>query len=357
MKQTTLYFTQGVSDKIYQANINKVADEGYTVNFAYGRRGSTLKTGTKTASPVDHEKALLLFDKLIKSKKSKGYTEGENGTLYSESEKQDQVSGIHCQLLNFISEVEAHRLCDDDNYCAQAKHDGERRLIERKGQTVYGVNKSGLYIALSSFITDAANSLSSQDFIIDGEDMGDVLVAFDLLRYDGHDIRHLPYKERYSLLKEMIVLSNNDVVRVTETALTSSDKKQLFMKLNDANHEGIVFKCNDAVWSAGRPSSGGNQLKYKFYDECTVIVDKVNDGKRSVSYYIYDKTMKVALGNVTIPPNKLIPQAGAIIEVRYLYAYRNGCLYQPIFLKERTDCDTTDCYITQLKYKAEGIAA
>lgn len=355
--ETTLYFKQGASDKVYKAIIDKVSDEGYNVQFQYGRRGGTMKMGSKTNAPVDYKKALELFNKLIKSKKAKGYTEGEAGTAYSLSEKENQVSGIYCQLLNFIPLHEVNRLCEDDDYCAQAKHDGERRLIERKGQTVYGVNKKGLYIALSSFITDAANSLSSQDFIIDGEDMGDVLVAFDLLRYDGHDIRHLPYKERYALLKEMIVLSNNDVVRVTETALTSSDKKQLFMKLNDANHEGIVFKRNDAVWSAGRPSSGGNQLKYKFYDECTVIVDKVNDGKRSVSYYIYDKTMKVALGNVTIPPNKLIPQAGAIIEVRYLYAYRNGCLYQPIFLKERTDCDITDCSISQLKYKAEGIAA
>jgi len=45
METITLYFRQGSSDKIYQAAIEP-KDGGYTVNFAYGRRGSTLSTGT-----------------------------------------------------------------------------------------------------------------------------------------------------------------------------------------------------------------------------------------------------------------------------------------------------------------------
>jgi bifunctional non-homologous end joining protein LigD len=240
---------------------------------------------------------------------------------------------------------------------AQAKHDGERRLIERKDTSIQGINKKGLYVALSNIIANTALALNSSDFVTDGEDMGSVIVAFDLLRYDGNDIRHLPYIERYRLLQEMIALSNSDVIRVTETAFTSDEKKQLLKKLKEDNHEGIVFKRKDAPWSAGRPNSGGDQLKNKFYDECTVIVEKVNEGKRSVSFYAYDKGKKVSLGNVTIPPNKSIPQPGSIIEIKFLYAFKNGSLYQPIYLKERGDSDFTDCSITQLKYKTEEIAA
>ena len=51
METITLYFRQGASDKIYQAAIEP-AGGGYTVNFAYGRRGTTLSTGTKTQSPA-----------------------------------------------------------------------------------------------------------------------------------------------------------------------------------------------------------------------------------------------------------------------------------------------------------------
>jgi len=356
MKKVTLYFNQGGSDKVYQAAIEKV-DGGFMVNFAYGKRGSTLRTGSKTSLPVEEDKATKIFNALVKNKKSKGYSEGVDGTPYQSSDRENKVSGITCQLLNPIDETLVMSLCMDDDYCAQSKHDGERRLIERKDDNVYGINRKGLYIPLSSVLVESAKRLHSNHFIIDGEDMGDVLVAFDLLQYDGNDIRRLPYAERFQLLKEMVSLSSDDAIRVTQTAYTAQDKRRLFGHLKDSNHEGIVFKRRDSVWNAGRPNSGGNALKYKFYDECSVIVDKLNEGKRSVSFYVNDGQSKVALGNVTIPPNKAIPQPGEIIDVKYLYTVIGGSLYQPIYLKPRTDIDYAACSITQLKYKNESIAA
>lgn len=356
IQSTSLYFKQGVSNKIYQAHINQV-DNGYTVTFAYGKRGSTLRAGTKTVSPVDSDKAIKIFNSLIKIKIAKGYTEGESGTLYESTFNESKVSGINCQLLNPVDEATAMGLCLNDDYCAQSKHDGERRLIERVENCVQGINRKGLYIALSSVIATSAKQFNSKNYIIDGEDMGDVLVAFDMLRYDGNDIRHLPYHERFEILTDMISISNDDAIRVTQTAYTSEDKIKLFQHLKKSNHEGIVFKRRNSAWSAGRLGSGGNMLKYKFYDECSVIVLTINDGKRSVSFYVNDGTEKVKIGNVTIPANKEIPEPGQIIEVKYLYTVPNGSLYQPIYLKERTDLDYSDCSITQLKYKNEAIAA
>ena len=52
MEQTTLYYRQGASDKVYQASIEPRGDQ-YIVAFAYGRRGTTLQTGIKTQTPVD----------------------------------------------------------------------------------------------------------------------------------------------------------------------------------------------------------------------------------------------------------------------------------------------------------------
>ncbi len=51
----------------------EVGGSGYVVNFRYGKRGSVLKDGTKTASPVTMEKAQTIYDKLVESKKKKGY--------------------------------------------------------------------------------------------------------------------------------------------------------------------------------------------------------------------------------------------------------------------------------------------
>ena len=58
--------------------------------------------------------------------------------------------------------------------------------------------------------------------------------------------------------------------------------------------------------------------------------------------------------NVTIPSNKAIPAAGALVEIRYLYAYKGGSLYQATYLNERDDIEAGDCVLGQLKYKAEG---
>ena len=40
-KSITLYFCDGRSDKVYQANLQPKG-AGFVVNFAFGRRGSTL---------------------------------------------------------------------------------------------------------------------------------------------------------------------------------------------------------------------------------------------------------------------------------------------------------------------------
>ena len=82
------------------------------------------------------------------------------------------------------------------------------------------------------------------------------------------------------------------------------------------------------------------------------MVEKVNL-KRSVSMKMKHKENWISVGNVTISPNQDIPNEGEIIEVRYLYAYPGGSLYQPTYLGVRLDADDEDCDCAQLKYKAE----
>ena len=48
-ESTTLYYRQGSSDKVYHARLEP-AGGGFVVHFAFGRRGTTLQTGTKTAA-------------------------------------------------------------------------------------------------------------------------------------------------------------------------------------------------------------------------------------------------------------------------------------------------------------------
>jgi len=117
--------------------------------------------------------------------------------------------------------------------------------------------------------------------------------------------------------------------------------------------EGIVFKHTDAPYIAGRPASGGPQLKHKFCASASFIVGKIN-AKRSVSPLLFTGDRIGPAGNVTIPPNLRVPAVGQVVECRYLYAMQeSGAIYQPVYLGAREDITSEECTTAQLKYKAE----
>ena len=67
MDRISLWYCEGASDKVYQAEIVPVSD-GLQVNFAYGRRGGTMNTGTKTSKPVPYAQARKILDTLVHAK-------------------------------------------------------------------------------------------------------------------------------------------------------------------------------------------------------------------------------------------------------------------------------------------------
>jgi bifunctional non-homologous end joining protein LigD len=160
-ERTTLYYREGSSDKVYQASIEPQG-ELFVVNFAFGRRGSTLNTGTKTQTPVDHDTATRIFTKLVNEKKAKGYTQGPDGTPYQHTAKEDRVTGFLLQLLNPISEDEAHLLLKDAVYAMQEKFDGRRMLVRKHGAEIHGINRKGLLIGLPETVFGSVRSIPGQ---------------------------------------------------------------------------------------------------------------------------------------------------------------------------------------------------
>ena len=350
MENITLYFRQGSSDKIYQAAIEP-KDGGCVVTFAYGRRGSTLSAGTKTQSPVSHPEAKVIFDKLVKEKTAKGYTTGADGTPYQQTEKANQATGIHCQLLNPIEEEQADRLIEDPAYWMQEKWDGRRLLIHKQDDVITGINRLGLAVALPQTLHHDAKACSV-DFIIDGEAIGDMLSAFDVLLIGDDEIGGLRYAERHLRLMNLLASFQRSAITMVETHYTAGQKREAFDRLKFDHAEGVVFKHVDAPYLAGRPASGGSQLKYKFCATASFIVGKVN-AKRSVSLMLLTGKGPTLAGNVTIPPNHEIPKTGQVVECRYLYAFKeSGCIYQPVYLGVRDDIPAEECTTAQLKYKA-----
>ena len=349
-QSVSLFYREGSSDKVYHASIES-KDSGFVVNFAYGRRGNALTTGTKTSSPVDLPSAQKIFDKLVKEKTAKGYTVDSAGKPAIGSVAESNDSGIRCQLLGPIEEDRALKLIADDDYIAQEKHDGRRLLIQKKAGFLTGINKKGLTVSLHPTLESLIDA--EVDFVVDGEDMGDgVVIVFDVLEVDGRDLRGVLLKDRLIALRSLVEGHGLALIE-SIYADNAVEKRRLYERLLAEGKEGIVFKRKDAPYTPGRPSSGGSQLKYKFYETASFIVHSIN-GKRSVAIRLYGENGEfVEAGNVTIPPNHEVPNTGDVVEVRYLYAYKeSGSVYQPVYLGKREDVDKDECSVTQLKYKA-----
>jgi len=344
----TLYFKQGRSDKVYTVSLEEVENKCFVVNFAYGRRGATLRTGTKTKTPVDYASAKKTYTKLVKSKISKGYAPGTEGPQYVHTDTDTRDTGVRCQLLNFIGESQVTQCIHDDDWWAQEKYDGKRMLL-RKTDTVTAINRNGLSVGAPDAILKRAGAVD-QTYLADGEAVGETLFVFDILEIDNTDVRSMPYEQRLSHLEN---LGLNGSVVVVETAKTTKEKQQLYDRLHASGAEGIVFKKYAASYTAGRPNSGGTQMKFKFYATASVVVTKIN-AKRSVAVAILTDEHRVDVGNVTIPPNKDVPAVNTVVEVRYLYAYPGGSLYQPTYIGVRDDIGVEDCVISQLKYKKDA---
>jgi len=357
IQSASLHFREGNSDKVYHAAIEPKG-EGYLVTFAYGRRGQTLNTGTKTTYPVSIAEATKTFDKLVASKLAKGYqysaaSYGEEKP-YQQSGDEGRDSGIRCQLLNSIDQTELGRLLTSTRYCLQEKHDGRRLMVRKQGDQITGINRRGLIVAIPNAIREAVEHIPF-DVLIDGEAVGDTLHAFDLLEVKGNCLRHRRYIDRFAGLM-MVIPPGLPALRWISTTTTPNDKVETFEELKACGVEGVVFKDMDAPYSPGRPNSGGPQLKFKFVESASFIVSGIN-AKRSVSLCLYDKRGFADAGNVTIPPNHEIPEIGDIVEVKYLYAFReSGSIYQPVYQGLRDDIQPSECVVEQLKFKSEPTA-
>lgn len=369
VQSISLFYRESSSDKVYHCQVNKKADL-YTVDFQYGRCGQTLQTGTKTTSPVDLASATKILDKLVKEKKAKGYCETEGATPYTGSENAGKLSGLQAQLLNFIEEKDVEKYLNDPAWCMEEKKDGTRLMVRKTGSTIEGSNRKGLIIPLAPAIEQAL-AQTPYGFVIDGEAIGDVYWVFDMLEHQGCEIRKRDVAYRHDLLTTL--LNDGDgfpissAVRLVPLYCTVEVKTAMYQLLKNEKAEGVVFKKILSEYCPGRPNSGGNHVKFKFYSTGTFRVSKLNSEvtegvtklpKRSVQIEAcVPKTGQLkgcflTVGNVTIPINQDIPSVGDLVEVRYLYYFPGGSLFQPTCLGVRTDIDQADTVIS-LKTKQE----
>ena len=355
-RSVTLYCREGSSDKEYQIHLVEApSGDGFLVNYANGKRGKPLKPGTKTQAPVSHAEATKIFDKLMKSKVTGGYTEADSGMRYVGTDLESRDSGLTPQLPTAIQPSDVRGYEEDDAWVAQEKFDGENRMVTAVDGVVGGVNRKGLTCPVPAHWNADDLPHANGRTVLPGEDMGRELIAFDAVEIDGTCIRHLGFLERHAKLVSLAEDSGNpDWLKVAPVAVGTVAKKALLQRMIEEDGEGVVYKRADAPFDQGRST---NAVKHKVQESSTFEVVKVN-AQRSVAIALRDASgAAVPMGNVTVPANHQVPAVGALVEVEYMYRFEDGALMQPKYKGERTDIEGP-VMIDQIKrIKAKSLAA
>ena len=350
-RQAALYYTEGSSDKVYTAALIECRD-GWTVDFAYGRRGSPQKTGTKTQTPVSFESACDIYDKLVKEKRSKGYTDDASGVSYTNTDNAGRVSGVLPQLPTPLDVSDLETFLTDNAWGVQEKMDGENRLLKIEAGQVFGINRKGLYVYIPQ--AWAEEFLSLPDCLLAGEAVGERFYAFDLLELRSQCLRSCGFSDRYSKLIEIHGRASSSRPHFSLVPLftVTGTKRARLNMVKQQDGEGVVFKRLDAPHVTGKSPIW---RKHKFVESATCLVTSQNT-MRSVSVGLFDDLQNIVpMGSVTIPASASIPAVDSLVEVRFMYRYEQGFFEQPVYMGQRNDLERTDAVLTQvtrIKYKS-----
>jgi DNA ligase D-like protein (predicted ligase) len=208
--------------------------------------------------------------------------------------------------LDFIKPMLAKlvdRLPVGSDWLYELKLDGYRTLVlkERGIVTLFsrrGNNLSGVFPAIA-----AAFPFLSDDAIVDGELVvldndgrpsfsalqhsrftPDALhfYAFDLLAFQGRDLRKLPLLERRNLLEAYALKGMRDPVRLSAVFNTSADK--LVAAAKNAGLEGVIAKRADSRYESGERS--GAWVKYKTNKGQELVIGGYKPGTNGFEYLL-----------------------------------------------------------------------
>jgi len=352
-KSIYLFMTEGSADKEYHLHLRRQG-AGWCTWYANGRRGKVSSVKPIKEGEFSLEAAQELYDSKLKSKLKDGYTEAESGVRFTNTEVGKRASGHAQQLPSPVDRQRAEQLLADDRFAMQEKANGERCSIEVVGGVARGINKLGLYRNLPENVAEEMGQFGEGFF--DGEIVGTTFHAFDLLSFQGRDLRGMAFKARYAVLDDEVLVGlrrpSNSCLQVLHASFTEDGKREKLSRIVETNAEGVVFKDKDAPYEGGRSET---VFKFKLVESSSCLVIRQND-KRSVGLALLDAQLRpVPVGNVTIPADHPVPAEGAVVEVQYLYFNPGGAFEQPVYLGLRSDILPEEALLSQVTRLKPGV--
>jgi bifunctional non-homologous end joining protein LigD len=166
--------------------------------------------------------------------------------------------------------VKAWKPPSGPDWVHEIKHDGYRIIVRRDGPTVRLYSRNGNnWTSRLSAIATAARRIKAKSFTIDGEAVvlgpdglslfeelsrregarAAILNAFDLIEYDGEDLRNRPFLDRKAALARLL---RNTKAGILFNEHINEDGPIVFAHACRLGAEGIVSKKVSSTYQSGR---------------------------------------------------------------------------------------------------------
>lgn len=243
------------------------------------------------------------------------------------------------------------RLLADDEWWAEPKLDGERRMVRVTPTRITGLSKQGTTASLSKSVAGQFASFEAT-FVLDGELVGDTLHVFDMPC--GFGVDRAPYSRRREALEHLFTLGRTEL-GWDDTALRlvpryhGDDKALLWAAVLANNGEGLIFKKSSSLYQPGTRSRQWIKWKNTHPVTCIAVGFNVN-GKQNIALAMLDENgNEVPVGEVSrLTGDGPRVKLRSVIDVTALYSTDSNRLYQPVKARLRPDLTERDATINQL---------
>lgn len=259
-------------------------------------------------------------------------------------------------LADSISRNDLPAYVEDDNWWIELKVDGHRVMMEVFDSVAIPYNRNGRVFRQSiskQVVSEFRHPAFKGRWVFDGELVNaDTYHVFDLLDVpsDKIDLANAPYRERRQVLEEVMTRWAPFHTIILPTCRTTLGKQSIVERALNEGCEGVMVKNQHGLYAPGKRSD--MMLKAKFVNEADVVIAvKYREGKRSIGVEAYDENGKaIDIGAITMTDKNLgRVNVGDVITARYLYLGNGGKLFQPAFVRVRTDKEPQECTMDQFK--------
>ena len=267
----------------------------------------------------------------------------------------------------------SRNMLNSNDHIAETKWDGTRVLLVKRGDVIrifVARGKHNEYTHKYKPLINEAMKLNCKDCILDGEflffdhtgrnhfltmsalphTIGNLqykYVAFDILDYNGRDVRSEPLESRKRLLSQVL----NDGTIIKKSQVITTNIPQFFNEQMRLQREGIILKEKGGVYVTGRSSSWLKIKKTETYDVAvrgfTEGINARNQYFGALKCYIrsedggwrYVGDVGSGFNNQDLQEINPRIRSGEefVIEVKFMEWTRDGRMRHPVFLRVRDD--------------------